>query len=209
MIIAINGVPGTGKDTIGSMIQYLTSECSNVNGNHYRTYQEFLEKRQDNNDYQSWYNSDWEIKKFAGKLKQVATLLTGIPTYKFEDQEFKKTKLGPEWDMTIREFLQKLGTDAIRDHFHVNTWVNSLFSDYTEDSNWVITDLRFPNEFDRVKAFNGITVQVIRPGITGSNHESDTALNNFIFDYIIINDGSVEELFERVKALYDDITRNG
>ncbi len=32
----------------------------------------------------------WHIKKWAGKLKTIASILTGIPVEKFEDQEFKK-----------------------------------------------------------------------------------------------------------------------
>jgi dephospho-CoA kinase len=39
----------------------------------------------------------YEVKKFAGKLKDIASILTGIPVEKFEDQEFKKTDLGKEW----------------------------------------------------------------------------------------------------------------
>ena len=35
-------------------------------------------------------NGVWEQKAFAGKLKQIASLLTGIPIEKFEDQEFKE-----------------------------------------------------------------------------------------------------------------------
>ena len=80
--------------------------------------------------------------------------------------------MGPDWDMTYREFLQKLGTEAMRDGLHTNVWVNALFADYiphkkeggfqrsvkdtngipydfeyeVEYPNWIITDMRFPNE---------------------------------------------------------------
>ena len=64
MIIGINGKIGAGKDTVGTIIQglLLTSK-----------------------------KKSFEIKKFAGKMKQIASLLTGIPVVKFEDQEFKET----------------------------------------------------------------------------------------------------------------------
>jgi hypothetical protein len=32
--------------------------------------------------------------------------------------------------MSVRELLQKLGTEAMRDGLHTNVWVNALFSDY-------------------------------------------------------------------------------
>ncbi len=67
MIIGINGYAGSGKDTVGTILQQIDKD------------------------------SHWEIKKWAGKLKQVAELLTGIPVEKFEDQEFKKTNLGKQW----------------------------------------------------------------------------------------------------------------
>lgn len=89
--------------------------------------------------------SMWEIKKFAGKLKQIASILTGIPVEKFEDQDFKETNLGEEWNqpmfglgkpevkkipMKVRTFLQLLGTEAMRFGLHGDTWVNALFADY-------------------------------------------------------------------------------
>jgi hypothetical protein len=86
-IIGINGYSGSGKDEVGKIIQNLTSpEIVD-----YATF-----------EYGEWIPmkgvSKWQIKKFAGKLKQVCSILTGIPIEKFEDQEFKKTYLGPEWD---------------------------------------------------------------------------------------------------------------
>src|SRR5690606_31884897 len=47
------------------------------------------------------YAPEWEIKKFAEKLKQVASILLNIPVEKFEDQEFKNTTLSEEWDMYV------------------------------------------------------------------------------------------------------------
>jgi hypothetical protein len=142
MIIGINGKIGSGKDTVGSIIQYLTSDCGDVNNKSYRDYDLFLIMGG---------NSDWEIKKFAGKLKEIASLLTSIPIEKFEDQEFKKTMLGPEWNMTVRDFLQILGTEGLRDGLHTNVWVNALMCTYDEHSNWIITDMRFPNEMEAVE----------------------------------------------------------
>lgn len=238
MLIAINGKIGSGKDTVGNMIQYLTAECSKPNTSHTRTYQEFMLNGQGNNDFQTWYNSEWEIKKFAGKLKQVASLLTGIPTYKFEDQEFKKTNLGPEWNkkvftgnwisgipidadtqMSVRTLLQKLGTEALRHGLHTNTWVNALFADYSpigqeyEEAgpsqiirndvypDWIITDMRFPNELQSVVNRGGITIRVTRPGTDVGNHPSETALDAYPMNYEIVNDGSLEDLLNKVREI--------
>lgn len=135
-IIGVNGYSGSGKDTVGIIVQYLN--CPDVNElpieeavNNYKNYQDYLEE-----------SSGWEIRKFAGKLKDIASHLTGIDIEDFEDQDFKKTLLGTEWwtpcdegmqPMSVRDFLQKLGTDALRNGLHTNVWVNALMADYKQD----------------------------------------------------------------------------
>ena len=128
-LIGINGYANSGKDAVGIIIQYLN--CTNV-GN--LTIEDVIE---DYEAHQWWLEeqSEWEIKKYAGKLKDIASHLTGIPIEDFEDQEFKKQNLGPQWTihgmpMTVRQFLQRLGTDALRDGLHTNVWVNALMSEY-------------------------------------------------------------------------------
>jgi len=235
-IIAINGKIGSGKDTVGSMIQYLTSKA-----NPYYAFSEYVyNRRLKINLVGSIPSEEWEIKKFAGKLKQIASLLTGIPVQSFEDQEFKKTQLGREWwtkepnfelgklvdgtqimkdyPMTVRDLLQKLGTEALRNGLHTNVWVNALFADYvcrtvaigtTEFDvidadvlpNWVITDLRFPNELTAVKERDGITIRITRPGTQVGTHASEIALDNHSFDYEIVNDGSIDELLNKVREI--------
>ena len=224
-IIGISGKIGVGKDTVGRIIQYLTSECGDSNSPRHRTYTEFLQKGGGSNlrNFDQHYVSDWEVKKFAGKLKTIASLLTGIDVEKFEDQEFKKKEMGEQWGMTYRTFLQKLGTEAMRDGLHTNVWVNALFADYKMSytqhpdieyvdhkayPNWIITDLRFPNEYKAVKEKRGITIRVVRPvhalsqeNNAGILHSSETALDEATFDYEIINDGEIVDLIEKVKTI--------
>ena len=232
MIIGINGKIGSGKDTVGAIIQYLTAED---------TGRFCLGRIESGKSIDGHHNSTFEVKKFAGKLKTMASLLTGIPVEKFEDQEFKKTYLSEEWNspynipfsgpdfvehdgrMTVRELLQKLGTDAMRDNLHENVWVNALFADYKgiitepakfggtaigEYPNWVITDMRFPNEMDAVYKREGFTIRVVRdyalrggPEDPKNQHPSETALDDSHFDYEIINDGTIEDLIEKVREI--------
>ena len=192
MIIGISGYSGSGKDLVGTIIQEIS-----------------LNK--------------WHIKKWAGKLKTIASILTGIPVENFEDQEFKKTLLGPEWGtvkdiplngvpvfadiqfnslMSVRDFLQKLGTDAIRDNLHENTWVNATLADYTNESNWIITDTRFPNEAEAIKKAGGIVIRINRPGVQPINpHPSETSLDDWNFDAVINNDGDVSDIVHKVGLL--------
>ena len=225
-LISITGRLGSGKDTVGSIIQFLLHTEGVWT-------EEYFQRHSKSKNKPYWQNY-WEVKKFAGKLKQIATLLTGIPVEKWEDQEFKKTCMSEDWTytkqvmecdsnnqdgfmdlpLTYREFLQKLGTEAIRDGLHTNTWVNALFADYTlnrkkvedeeyatEYPNWIITDTRFPNEFDAIKKKGGICIKVLRENNTVDLHASETALDSYKFDYVLNNSGTLEDLVEEVKNM--------
>jgi hypothetical protein len=221
MIIGINGYAGSGKDTVGTIIQYMYA-----NHSHPSTSLEEVLKNPDQHDWWLEEQSEWEIKKWAGKLKEIASMLTGIPKHKFEDQEFKKTNLSSEWDcnppgkvgtmykqpLTVREFLQRLGTDALRYGLHENAWVNALMSDYKgidynddeqpELPNWIITDTRFSNEADAIREKDGVLIRVERPGVKPINdHPSEIGLDHYKFDHVIKNNGSIQELADQVKSI--------
>jgi hypothetical protein len=226
-LIGVAGLIGSGKDTVGEIIQYLTSPEAIRKGSFSKC-----------KEMGYVYDTTWSIEKFAGKLKKTASILTGVPASNFEDHKFKDSEMPSEWDyldqsgrykvlkpMTYRLFLQRLGTEAMRNGLHKDVWVNSLFADYkaawyptnenTEADevslekrypSWVITDMRFPNEFDAVKKRGGITIYVHRPDTHSLQsmievHESETALDNHEFDYAIINNGTVEDLVKKVRDI--------
>lgn len=98
-----------------------------------------------------------------------------------------------------RTLLQTVGTDTIR-HKCPDYWVDFLmgvFRLFPDEWDYVIIpDTRFPNENDKPKnEFDVITVRVERPnfdnGLTEEqkNHESEIALDDYMFDYRIINNG--------------------
>jgi len=235
MIIGINGYSGSGKDTVGTIIQYLQAD-TNIP----------LKGVLNKTPHHIWWLEDrsgWEIKKWAGKLKDIASILTGIPVESFEDQEFKTNLLGPEWGtvtsnplnaipvfsdiqfnhlISVREFLQRLGTDAIRDGLHTNAWVNALMADYKKElsecgtskkgtvvkcskyPNWIITDTRFPNEAQAIKDKGGIVIRVDRPGVKPINdHPSETGLDKWDFDYKIANVSDIKALSLSVRIILE------
>lgn len=204
MIIGISGKMGSGKDTVAKIIQYLTLDSEGL------TREEW--KSEINNSH---VGCSWQVKRFADKVKEIATLLTGIPREKFEDQEFKKSFLSEKWSvngikLTVREMLQKIGTDAMRDNFHPNVWVNALFASYNPlNDKWLITDTRFPNEARAIKERGGIMVRVERKGLPENTHISETALDDWEFDYVIENNGTFEDLGDNVAKFIDKISLFG
>jgi hypothetical protein len=175
MIIGITGRIAAGKDTLGSLI------C----------------KR----------SRKYSVKKFAEKLKQIASIMLSVPPESFENQAFKTKNLGYKWDfLTVRQFLQCLGTE-IRKGVCVNAWVNSLSAEYDggmflNEKNWVITDVRFPNEAMMVKEKGGIIVRISRGQLSGKEklkemffgHESEKHVDRLPCDIEVVNNGTVEQL---------------
>lgn len=132
---------------------------------------------------------------------------------------------------TPRYLLQTIGTNLIRNQLHENAWINATFADYKEKDdwlntplgekpvkfypNWIISDTRFENEVKAIKDRGGIIIRVKKPcplcgkynnmfcshGYHGPEHESETALDDYQFDEVIENNGTIEDLIEKVKII--------
>jgi len=292
-LIAISGKLNSGKDTVGKIIQYLTLDKEVFA----MTNADIVADLEYNGYCAS--KSDWKIKKFADKLKDIVCILLGCTREQLEDREFKEKELREEWwfyqfekkvvksylevtqrdldswkyrslsvnlvKLTPRKLLQLLGTEAGRDIIHPNIWVNALFADYlltqSKDDwfrintsannrtdfiekygrkkykplnekyfketlpNWIITDMRFPNELKAVKDRGGITIRVNRPieiiaqhqsflenhpanhpkNIIIGEHPSETALDNAEFDFVIDNNKDIEHLINEVKSVLEKL----
>jgi hypothetical protein len=103
---------------------------------------------------------------------------------------------------TVRQLLQEIGTEAMRNVIHPNIWINALFANYNpkvtysmeiidlgasnlqrekigkpvhdEYPNWIITDLRFGDELEAVKQRGGITIRVNRPDLIENSKTDKT-----------------------------------
>jgi ABC-type oligopeptide transport system ATPase subunit len=199
-IIGISGRIGSGKDTVGKIIRYLTD--SSIGG--FENYEHRF--------------STWQIKKFAAKMKQCVSIITGIPVESLESIDVKSGLIGDDWgDITYRKLLQLLGTEVGRS-IHENAWINALFSEYKKttlkwdcDGNstidaypaWIITDVRFHNEAEAIKSRGGIMIRLNRNSTVVSEHTSETALDHYAwFDYVIDNSNTtIGELIKMVKEI--------
>lgn len=268
-LIGISGKMGNGKDTVANIIQVLVAlENRKVKYNFKDIVDDFFVIGIDKSSWdQISKNSGWETKSFAAKLKEISSMLTGLPLETFKTQEGKQKVLDSMWDsyrcyyqedigiflingntyeealeqieitfkdnpqwkqeaidkiehhkMTVREVLQLVGTDCMRDNLHQNVWINSLFADYKqigvgtkvykghgdyeeegslEYPKWLIPDTRFLNEAKSIKDRGGIILRVNRQLESNTNsHPSETSLDEYNFDYVINNDGTLEDLIE-------------
>ena len=109
-------------------------------------------------------------------------------------------------DAEGRSILQFVGSDVIRKN-NPDYWVDfivDILDMFPSEFDYVlIPDCRFPNEIEVMKEkFDCIAVRVNRPdydnGLTDEqkNHISETALDDFKFDYELINTGDISYLEE-------------
>lgn len=117
---------------------------------------------------------------------------------------------------TIRQSLQYLGTDIrrVQDYYY---WVNKVEDYFPENVDYVfITDVRFPNEADKIHDFAGTLIRVevpdevilsrtsTRDGLKYSkealSHKSEQALNDYgNFDLIVGETYDVGEIIHQFK----------
>lgn len=133
-------------------------------------------------------------------------------------------KLGIE-NFTPRLALQLIGTDVFRNNFHKDIWMLSVMSRYKDGDNVVISDARFPNEVGAIREMGGSIIRVDRgeepnwwkhaieaaKGSHGAEaimrttykdiHESEWAWANTIPDEVLLNNGTLDQLYGMVALL--------
>jgi len=178
-LIGISGRKRSGKDSIG---QYLES--------------------------QRGYTIDY----FAKPLKEAVRSIfhwskahTDGPMDKGEPD--LKEAIDPFWGKSPRLVMQLFGTEVGR-QIDTQVWVKSLQLRVQQglDSGHVkyaITDVRFENEAALIKELGGEVWRVERPSLPVSNdvHPSETSLDNYKFDRVLVNDGTLDDLYLEVEAL--------
>lgn len=100
----------------------------------------------------------------------------------------------------FREFLKDLG-NGVRDVLGKSTWVDAALA-RAEGQFTVISDVRFVNEADAVRAAGGVIVRVKRPGY-GPESDFEKEVELIAADYVISNDSSRAALSAKVdNAMY-------
>ena len=184
MIIGISGKAGSGKDTAAKMLEVLYANPD-------ISYEDFANKR-----YKNF--ADIQIVHFADSLKETAQVLFRIGEWETNTQEGKKTTIN--WiGKTVRELLQGIG-QGLRDAIDPNLWVKILFANTEGWTNYIIADVRYPNEIKAIKERNGILLRIDRKDAGAGNHSSETALDDYKeWDVHIENNSSIKDLFEAMK----------
>jgi hypothetical protein len=151
---------------------------------------------------------------FADTLKNAAATIFRWDRAMLEgdtkDSREKREQVDEWWaerlgipDFSPRYLLQYMGTEVMRNNLHPDIWVLSLERKIIEcgPGDYVVPDVRFPNEIRMIKRNGGKVWHVQRgelPDWFGQNpshiHASETSWNNEIFDATIYNNGTIDDL---------------
>lgn len=197
MLIGISGKMQSGKDTVGLMLSWLLNKLR-FNGYNLETltYNEY-----EADEYMKAISKK-DIHKFADSLRECISCIIGLPKGYLETDAFKNNYW--IYGYSGREWLQKVG-QALRDAVHPDIWVDNTISKYKvlKDQLFIITDVRYLNEFQTIKLNEGYVVRVIRNFDTG-DHESETSLDDTDdWDAVIVNNSNLEHLFNECKKFIE------
>ena len=227
MIIAISGKKRVGKDTVARMLcQQLAALASNseylMNSLFYNLDKEHIKDAY----FTNLENIDKifiEKISFAYGLKRLLCELLDIPSIS-ELDSLKTSKNGLKLSSkeghiyTIRELLQLIGTEALRDVIDPTIWIKKLNSkvDFKGNTVTIISDLRMPNELEfLIQKAKEVQQPLLILALEGKdNLSSDSHISEQGIDFskfpeiqdslhIIENTSSLQDLWEKVQTITD------
>lgn len=110
---------------------------------------------------------------------------------------------------TVRDMLQFIGTDYIR-KYNSDWHVNRIREMIEDNVNYVIDDVRFPNEKRMIEQLGGDCWFVTRTTLDNvSNHESETSITwKDCMNKVIVNNSTLNELLFKWEIFMDNYTRS-
>ena len=208
MLVGINGLIGSGKNTVGD---YLVEEHKFIHDSFAKTLKDMTSVLM-----------GWPRELLEGDTDESRL-------WREQVDEFWSKKLNIQ-DLTPRMTLQLLGTEVLRDNFSEGIWISCVekrLSELKKETNVVITDCRFSNEVNMIQQKNGILIKVKRGedpewwkdalaatdlGFVHAEkhkkiledkgiHITEWAWANTKFDYIVDNNGTLEELHNTIDLI--------
>lgn len=130
-------------------------------------------------------NYDYRPLSLAKPIK--AFLCDVMTSYGISDERIfgylygdKKHEFVPEMETTAREIMVSMGTAWGRRTVHFDIWLNQWAAAYNPTLNTVVDDVRFLNEFNRIKELGGEMWKIVAlsPGRPFRDESSDALLNS-------------------------------
>ena len=144
---------------------------------------------------------------FADPLYQGLAVMLGVPEAVLRDRSAKERPLA-DFGASPRELLQTLGTEWGRELIRDDIWLRVAYWRWEQlaaggISLIVVPDVRFENEACLIRENGGEVWMIHRPGVEPvAAHSSEEGLPLRLIDRLVVNDGTVDQLRERVEATF-------
>lgn len=106
-----------------------------------------------------------------------------------------------DYYLSIRQLMQYFGTNVMRTYFGDGLWTYATLN----FGKTIISDLRFNVEMDIIKKNKGRVIYIDRDICVPGNHSSEQEVIDMKekgrYDYIISNNGTLEDLFYALKKI--------
>lgn len=163
---------------------------------------------------------------FAGPIRCAASCMFGIPVRLFEGTNPDRDKVDEFWGFSLREMLQKIGTEGGRELFRQDIWIRRAEAEWAkmkrQSERWgedapppfrppgmVITDVRFPNEAEWILSEGGVVLNIDRAGVgPQSGHASEKALPQELISVTLYNHGTIEDLHQNAELVLKDLLKS-
>lgn len=190
--IAVSGKANSGKNTFSSIL----SDNMKFNG------------------------SQEKIVALADPMKQIMKIMFPESSDEclYGPSELRSEKISDKYldfsgkTLTYRRALIDLG--AFGRKYNDSIWLNYIINDVnrSKDINtYIVSDIRYIEEFKYFKKFGFTMIRILRKNIFNINDsselEQDFILDNE-FDYIIHNDGTIDDLAQNIKELSCKINKS-
>ena len=155
---------------------------------------------------------------FAQPIKQIAMIMGFKHIDVYGTQEDKES-VNPNMGISGREFLQKFGTEGMREMMPQilpdldlgdfgSPWIK-ICDNYLKNRNCmnpiIISDMRFADEAAYLRDRRACLIKIIRPSNKETNHRSETEINSIKADITIINDGNLDNLYNQIDELFSHV----
>ena len=81
-----------------------------------------------------------------------------------------------------------------------------MLATYQDSDFWIVSDVRYKNEADELLSRGALLIRINRESDNSDMHKSEVDLDSYDkFSYIIENDGSLEDLYNKVKEIYQTV----
>jgi hypothetical protein len=116
----------------------------------------------------------------------------------------------PDTGCSPRRAAQLIGTEGFREQIRTTVWTDYAIRKATDSvrdgQSAVISDVRFPDEMDAVRANGGLLWGIQRNAVESHNHASEQHIPDMLdkCDVLLVNNGTIDDVFRLVDRLLDD-----